>query len=106
MEYRDFQVRSGLTHEEYKCRFVYLQTAISLRHSDTIDVKFTVNGAGVIVALPHTAWVEHLKKTGHPLTDDQAAQAAAVLLKEALERGDNVELLDLNPTAPQVLARV
>ena len=105
MEYHDFQVRSGLTHEEYKCHFVYLQTAISLRHSDTIDVKFLVNGTGVIVALPHTAWVEYSKRAGHPLTDDKAAQAAATLLREALERGDNVELLDLNPTAQQVMER-
>ncbi len=103
MDYRDFQVRSRLNHQTYQCRFVYLQTAISLRHSDTVDVKFLVNGKGVVVALPHPAWVEYQKQGGGPLTDDLAARVAATFLQEALERGDDVELLDLNPTAEQTV---
>lgn len=103
MDYRDFQARSSLTQQDYHCQFVYLQTAISLRHSDTVDVKFRVNGTGVVVALPHTAWVEYQHRTGQPLTDERAAQVAASLLQEALERGDDIELLDLHPTTAQVL---
>src|SRR5262249_3665799 len=103
MDYRDFQVRSSLTQQDYHCQFVYLQTAISLRHSDTVDVKFRVNGEGVVIALPHTAWVEYQHRTGQPLTDQLAAQVAASLLQEALERGDDVELLDLHPTKAQAL---
>lgn len=103
MNYTDFQTRSPLTQQDYHCQFVYLQTAISLRHSDTVDVKFRVNGTGVVVALPHTAWVNYQKKTGRPLTDAQASQAAATLLNEALERGDDLELIDLHPTVEKVL---
>ena len=105
MNDRDFQAQSALTRQQYKCRFVYLQTAISLRHSDTVDVKFRVNGEGVVVALPHTAWVEYQNRTGRPLTDERAACVAAGILKESLERGDAVELLDLNPTAKEVVDR-
>lgn len=103
MDYRDFQARSSLSQQEYHCQFVYLQTAISLRHSDTVDVKFRVDGAGVVVALPHTAWVEYHHRTGLALKDECAAEVAASLLREALERGDQIELLDLNPTTAQVL---
>ena len=103
MDYRDFQARSSLSQQDYHCQFVYLQTAISLRHSDTVDVKFRVDGAGVVVALPHTAWVEYQHRAGQPLTDERAAQVAASLLQEALERGDDIELLDLHPTTAQVL---
>ena len=103
MEHLDFVAHSGLGNQDYHCRFVYLQTAISLRHSDTIDVKFLVNGTGVVVALPHTAWGEYQKKKNQALTDEQAAQVAATLLREALERGDNVGLLELNPTAQRVV---
>jgi len=106
MDYTDFQARSGLTQQEYHCQFVYLQTAISLRHSDTVDVKFRVNGTGVVIALPHTAWGEYQKRTGKPLTDERATQAAAAMLQEALERGDDIELLDLHPTEAQVLAKL
>lgn len=103
MDYRHFEVRSRLNNQVYHCHFVYLQTAISLRHSDTVDVKFLVNGTGVVVALPHRAWVEYQTKTGRPLTDELAAQVAAALLTEALERGDDMELLDLSPPADRVL---
>jgi hypothetical protein len=103
MEYREFVTRSSLTRQEYKCRFVYLQTAISLRHSDTVDAKFQVDGSGVVVALPHTAWSEYQKRTGQTLPDELAATVAALLLQEALERGDAIELLDLNPTAGEVV---
>ena len=104
MNYREFQVQSALTKQRYQCHFVYLQTAISLRQADTVDVKFRVNGEGVVVALPHTAWVEYQQRTGGSLTDEQAARVAAGILKEALERGDGVELF-LNPSAAQVVQR-
>jgi hypothetical protein len=105
MNYRDFKTQSALTGQEYQCRFVYLQTAISLRHSDTVDVKFRVNGEGVVVALPHTAWVEYAHRASQPLTDERAARVAAGILKESLERGDAVELLELNPAADEVVRR-
>ena len=103
MEYLDFVAHSGLGNQDYHCRFVYLQTAISLRHSDTIDVKFLVNGTGVVVALPHTAWEEYKRQKGRGLRDEEAAQVAATLLREALECSDNVGLLELNPTAQRVV---
>ena len=105
MNYRDFHTQSALTGQEYHCVFVYLQTAISLRHSDTVDVKFRVNGAGVVVALPHTAWVTYQQEAGQPLTDARATEVAAAILKEALERGEDIELLDLNPAADEVVKR-
>ena len=105
MNYRDFHTQSPLTSQDYHCLFVYLQTAISLRHSDTVDVKFRVNGSGVVVALPHTAWVAYQQKTGQPLSDSRATEVAAGILKEALERGDDIELLELNPAADEVVKR-
>jgi hypothetical protein len=105
MNYREFKAQSTLTGQDYQCRFVYLQTAISLRHSDTVDVKFRVNGEGVVVALPHTAWGEYQERTSKALTDERAARVAAGILKESLERGEAVELLDLNPAADEVVRR-
>ncbi len=105
MNYREFKAQSSLTGQDYQCRFVYLQTAISLRHSDTVDVKFRVNGTGVVVALPHTAWGEYQKNAKRDLTDERAARVAAGILKEALERGEAIELLDLNPAPEDVVRR-
>jgi hypothetical protein len=105
MNYRDFHTQSVLTGQDYHCLFVYLQTAISLRHSDTVDVKFRVNGTGIVVALPHTAWAVYQQKAGRPLSDARATEVAAGILKEGLERGDDIELLDLNPGADEVVKR-
>jgi len=105
MSYRDFLVQSSLTQHSYRCQFVYLQTAISLRHADTVDVKFRVDGTGVVVALPHTAWSQYQQRAGQALTDERAARVAAGLLQEALERGEAIELLDLNPSAEEVAQR-
>ena len=49
----NFEVTSEITGERYTVEFRWLQTAISLRHSDTVDVKFLVNGQGKVIALPH-----------------------------------------------------
>ena len=105
MNYRKFQAQTALTGQSYHCRFSWLQTAISLRHSDTVDVKFRIDGAGVVVALPHPAWPLYLQRAGKQLTDARAALVAAGILKEALERGDDIELLDLNPSAEEVVER-
>lgn len=97
MDY-EFQVRSLLDQTTYHCRFHTLVTGISLRHSDTVDVKFLVNGTGVVLALPHAAFAEYRRKTGRALTDQDAMQMASLALKQMLERGEqaNVPLLTLS----------
>ena len=93
MEHKVFDCVSQVDGTQYRCHFIYLQTAISLRHSDTVDVRFMVNGKRITVALPHVAFVEYAGFTGQVLTDEQAAGIAAVCLKEALEKGADVEEL-------------
>lgn len=80
-----FEVRTRLTGETYRVRFSHLWVAISLRHSDTVDCKFLVNGRGVIVALAHPGYVAFRERTGQHLSDPEAAQLAAAYLRDALE---------------------
>ena len=82
-----FEVVSRLTGERYQVEFGWLQTAISLRHSDTVDVKFLANGAGRIVALPHGALEQACRAAGVPLGDDLCIRIAAECLRESLEAG-------------------
>lgn len=84
-----FRLRGRLTGEEYQIRFSHLWSAIATRHSDTIDCKFLVNGRGLIVALPHTAFVEFRQRAGRSLLDPEAAQIAAACLREYLEADNN-----------------
>ena len=105
-DWNDFEVPSPLDGKVYRCRFHTLVTGISPRHSDTVDVKFLVNGSPVVLALPHAAFAEHLRKTGLPLTDQDAVRIAGISLQGMLERGERVDtpLLTLSPQQTLELA--
>lgn len=115
MDYRIFTCASQADGTAYHCHFLFLQTAISLRHSDTVDARFLVNGKRITVALPHPACVEYARQRGQALTDGLAATIAAHCLKENLEKGGAAEDLTVpvegvlematkaEATAPQML---
>ncbi len=76
-------------------QFRWLQTGISIRHADTVDVKFLVtpqNGETVekVIALPHPAL---LQMTGHglQLTDPLCMRLAATHLKHMIETAEDMD---------------
>jgi len=101
MNFREFECTSRLDGSKCHCFFIFLQTAISLRHSDTVDARFLVNGRRVTVAMPHTAFIEYMNRSGEAITDNHAAGIAASFLKEHLEAGGSLE--DLAMPAERVL---
>ncbi len=101
MDFREFECSSRLDGSQYHCFFVFLQTAISLRHSDTVDARFIVNGRRITVAMPHTAFVEYRNQNSAVITDNHAAAIAARCLREYLESGGAVE--DVTVPAERVL---
>lgn len=103
MDYQEFAVASPLDGKTYRCRFHHLMTGISLRHSDTVDVQFLVNGKGITMALPHAAFAEYRRQTGVGLTDRDAIEIAGLFLKELLEKGERVEESLLTPSPQETL---
>ena len=103
MNYQEFSVVSGLDGKQYDCRFYTLMTAISLRHSDTVDVTFLVNGKRLVISLPHAAFAEYRRRAGRPLSDEVAIQMAALLLKERLEKEGRGDERELAPSIEQTL---
>lgn len=101
MDFRDFECASRVDGTKYRCYFVYLQTAISLRHSDTVDARFLVNGRRITVAMPHVAFREYASRHSAVITDNQAAAVAASCLREYLENGGDTE--DITVPAEHVL---
>lgn len=91
-----FEVTSRLTGKVYQCRFSHMWNGIATRHSDTIDTKFFVDGAGVVLGLAHTAFVEFREKNGRDLTDREASYIAAEYLRERLEEEDERALYDVS----------
>lgn len=88
ISWQDFAVPSPFGGKVYRCRFRALATGISPRGTDTADVEFLVDGAQVVVALPHAAFAEYRQETGRLLTDQDAVRIAGFFLKQRLERGE------------------
>ena len=104
MNYEEFSVVSGTGGQRYDCRFYKLITAISLRHSDTVDVQFLVNGQKATVSLPHEAFAQYRERAGRPLTDAEAIQTAGLFLKGILEKEGWEENRLLLPSTKETLA--
>ncbi|HWG37862.1 MAG TPA: hypothetical protein VN690_09115 [Terriglobales bacterium] len=85
--YEDFSATDPLTLQTFHCEYRCLMVGIATRHSDTVDIKFLVNGEGVWLGLPHPAWVEFKRLTGLPLSDRMAVDLAGFYLKRAIESG-------------------
>src|SRR6266542_7149269 len=76
--------------------FKWMQTAISLRHSDTVDVKFVLGGeegskVEKTIAMQHVHLLKLSSKSGHELTDPWCCRLAAKHLRYILETGEDLE---------------
>jgi hypothetical protein len=90
---------------KWDVEFRWLQTGISIRHADTVDVKFILWTEGEerqekVLALPHPGLLALSAKTGHALTDPWCLKLAATHLKHMIESGEDLEktLVTLSPS--------
>jgi hypothetical protein len=92
--FRQFEVGPDPFGRTWSVEFKWLQTAISLRHSDTVDVKFVLrNGERVekTIAMPHVDLLELSQKRGRPMTDAWCSRLAALHLRHVIETGEDLE---------------
>jgi hypothetical protein len=102
--FRRFQAGPDPFGRIWEVEFRWLQTGISIRHADTVDVKFDIWTEGEpkqekVLALPHADLLALAKATGHPLTDAWCLRIAARHLKHVIESGEDLEktLITLSP---------
>jgi hypothetical protein len=89
-----FEVTSRLSGKTFQCRFSHMWNGIATRHSDTIDVKFYVDGEAHVIGLAHTAFVNFRSKSGRDLTDRESSYVGAEYLRLRLEEDDVRTLYD------------
>ncbi len=85
--YEDFTVTDRWTEEPLHVTWKANMVAIATRHADATDIRFSVNGRPVWIAMPNLAWIEQKRRTGKVITDYLAAQTAGRYLKTAIESG-------------------
>jgi hypothetical protein len=80
----------------WNVEFKWLQTGISIRHADTVDVKFILSADGEdkqekVLALPHPLLLELSKETGHPLTDAWCLKLAGNHIRQMIATAEDFE---------------
>ena len=93
---RRFQAGPDPFNRTWEVEFRWLQTGISIRHADTVDVKFVVWTEGEdkqekIVALPHALLLALAAKSGHALTDPWCLKLAGRHLRYMITSGEDLE---------------
>ena len=87
--------------------FRWIQNGISIRHADTVDVKFEIVVDGQreerVLALPHAHLLRVSAETGHPITDSWCSRLAALHLKYMIESSDDVEKTLVTLTGDQMI---
>ena len=79
----------------WQVEFRWLQTGISIRHADTVDVKFGLHGdQGVeekVIALPHPLLLELARITKHELNDAWCMRLAASHLRRMIQSWEDMD---------------
>ena len=96
LNFREFEAGPDPFGRKYQVWFKWLQTAISLRHADTVDVKFLLDDGGgehaeKTIALPHPALVALSRDTGRKMDDPWCARLAALHLIHLISTGEDLE---------------
>jgi len=94
--FRQFEAGPDPFGRKFQILFKWLQTAISLRHADTVDVKFILTGEDgerkeKTIALPHPDLLKVSRDTGRPMDDAWCARLAASHLLHLIETGEDME---------------
>ena len=105
--FRQFEAGPDPFGRKFQVWFKWLQTAISIRGADTVDVKFVLENeqagsAQKTIALPHADLVALSRETGRQMDDAWCSRLAALHLVRLVETGEDMEK-DIVAVAPATL---
>lgn len=93
--YRAFEAGPDPFGATWSVEFRWSQNAISIRHADTVDVKFEITSGELheekIIALPHKFLLQASQETDQLMTDPWVNRIAAAHLRKMIESGDDIE---------------
>ena len=96
LNFRHFEAGPDPFGRKFQVYFKWLQTAISLRHADTVDVKFILEEEGgarsqKTIALPHADILQVAREVGRAVDDAWCARLAAKHLLHLVATGEDME---------------
>jgi hypothetical protein len=107
--FRQFEAGPDPFGRKFQVYFKWLQTAISIRHSDTVDVKFVLvddSGSRIekTIALPHADVLTTARELGRTVDDPWCARLAAMHLVHLIETGEDMEKYLVTVPLPELRA--
>jgi len=110
--FRQFEAGPDPFGLKFHVWFKWLQTAISIRGADTVDVKFVLENeqagsAQKTIALPHADLVALSRETGRQMDDAWCSRLAALHLVRLVETGEDMDkdIVTVTPAALQQYAQ-
>jgi hypothetical protein len=95
LNFREFQAGPDPFGRTFQVLMKWMQTAISIRHSDTVDVRFILRGGDgsteKTIAMQHADLLKLSRETGHDMTDAWCSRLAAAHLLYLVETGEDLE---------------
>src|SRR5580658_666548 len=96
LNFRQFEAGPDPFGRKYQVMLKWLQTAISIRHADTVDVKFVLvddnqGRSDKTIALQNADLLTVSKEAGRKIDDPWCARLAALHLKHLIETGEDME---------------
>ena len=93
--FRDFHVGPDPFGRTFHVQFKYLQTGISIRHSDSVDVCFILED-GVekmqrVVVINHADLRDYAEKSGRKISDTLCSRIAVCKLRDVIENAEDLE---------------
>jgi hypothetical protein len=96
LNFRQFEAGPDPFGHKYQVMLKWLQTAISIRHSDTVDVKFVLTDENGVrteksIAMQHADLLTVSRETGRVMDDPWCGRLAALHLVHLIETGEDLE---------------
>ena len=96
LNFREFEAGPDPFGRKFNVLFKWMQTAISLRHADTVDVKFILadpDGGKTekTIALEHAELLQLAREVGRKMDDPWCCRLAALHLIYLIETGEDME---------------
>jgi hypothetical protein len=96
LNFRQFEAGPDPFGRKFQVMLKWLQTAISIRHADTVDVKFVLvddNGGRTekTIALQNADLITVARETGRKIDDPWCGRLAALHLLRLIETGEDME---------------
>jgi hypothetical protein len=105
--FREFEAGPDPFGRKFQVLMKWLQTAISIRHADTVDVKYILTGENgermeKTIALPHAELLRVSKKTNRPMDDAWCGRIAALHLMYLVSSGEDMEKELVTPLPAEI----